>query len=132
MIHFILQDANDDDDIIIVEESIKKRYISREKYVCRECQYTAYSHDTMREHISKCLEKMERKKAISSDSLRGTKIRNDTSTTSQNSLDEVYKIRGTECVLSVTSKPQTNISDDLMSQLVKIEDNDTGDPGKDS
>ena len=75
---------------------------------------------------------MERKKAISSDSLRGTKIRNDTSTTSQNSLDEVYKIRGTECVLSVTSKPQTNISDDLMSQLVKIEDNDTGDPGKDS
>ena len=75
---------------------------------------------------------MERKKAISSDSLRGTKIRNDTSTTSQNSLDEVYKIRGTECVLSVTSKPQTNISDDLMSKLVKIEDNDTGDPGRDS
>ena len=85
----------------------------------------------MREHIDKNI--CQKKKEMKRDSLRGTKIRNDTSTTGTLFLfDDVYKIRGTGCVLSVKAKSQTKISDNVMSQLVKVEDNDSNDLGKDS
>ena len=66
------------------------------------------------------------------DSLRETKIRSDAyktenlqSTSAHQSFNDVYKIRGTGCVVSVKSKPQTKISDDVMSRLVKVEENDS-------
>ena len=82
----------------------------------------------MREHIAKntCLEK----KQMQSDSVRETKIRNDTPTTTHPLFDDTYKIRGTGCVLSVKAKPQAKISDYVMSLLVKDEDNDSGDSDK--